>query len=79
MKKAEPIKALIRKYSRDFDGNLTDVELLGVLSAKTVKIPSQKRSGKVEEREISAKISRNTLYKYKREMHSEQNEEHSTE
>lgn len=68
IKKAEPIKALIRKYSRDFDGTLSDTELLGVLSTKTVKIPNKKRSGKVEEREISAKLSRNTLYKYKKEM-----------
>jgi len=68
IKKAEPIQALIRKYSRDFDGTLSDMELLGVLSTKTVKIPNKKRSGKVEEREISAKISRNTLYKYKKEM-----------
>lgn len=68
IKKAEPIKALIRKYSRDFEGTLSDMELLGVLSTKTVKIPTKKRSGKVEEREISAKLSRNTLYKYKKEM-----------
>ena len=68
IKKAEPIKALIRKYSRDFEGTLSDMELLGVLSTKTVKIPNKKRSGKVEEREISAKLSRNTLYKYKKQM-----------
>lgn len=68
IKKAEPIKELIRKYSRDFDGTLSDMELLGVLSTKTVKIPTKKRSGRVEEREISAKLSRNTLYKYKKEM-----------
>ena len=71
IKKAEPIKELIRKYSRDFDGTLSDMELLGVLSTKTVKIPNKKRSGKVEEREISAKLSRNTLYKYKKEMREE--------
>lgn len=71
IKKAEPIKALIRKYSRDFDGTLSDTEVLGVLSTKTVKIPTKKRSGKVEEREISAKLSRNTLYKYKKEMREE--------
>ena len=68
IKKAEPIKALIRKYSRDFEGTLSDMELLGVLSTKTVKIPNKKRSGRVEEREISAKLSRNTLYKYKKQM-----------
>ena len=71
IKKAEPIKALIRKYSRDFDGTLSDTEVLGVLSTKTVKIPTKKRSGKVEEREISAKLSRNTLYKYKKQMREE--------
>ena len=71
IKKAEPIKALIRKYSRDFEGTLSDMELLGVLSTKTVKIPNKKRSGKVEEREISAKLSRNTLYKYKKQMREE--------
>ena len=68
VKKAEPIMALIRRYSRDFDGTLNDRELLGVLSTQTVKIPTKKRSGKVEEREISAKLSRNTLYKYKKQM-----------
>ena len=68
VKKAEPIMALIRKYSRDFDGTLNDRELLGVLSTQTVKIPNKKRSGMVEEREISAKLSRNTLYKYKKQM-----------
>lgn len=68
VKKAEPIKALIREYSRDFDGHNSDAEVLAVLSTKTVKIPTKKRSGKVEEREISAQISRNTLYKYKKEM-----------
>jgi len=72
IKKAEPIKALIREYSRDFNGHNTDAELLGILSTKTIKVPSRKRSGKVEEREISAKLSRNTLYKYKRELREEQ-------
>lgn len=71
IKKAEPIKELIRKYSRDFDGTLSDMELLGVLSTKTVKVPTKKKSGRVEEREISAKLSRNTLYKYKKEMREE--------
>ena len=68
IKKAEPIKALIREYSRDFDGHNTDAEVLAILASKTVKVPNRKRSGKVEEREISAKLSRNTLYKYKKEM-----------
>lgn len=70
IKKAKPIMELIRKYSKDFDGTLNDKELLGVLSTKTVKIPTKKRSGEIEEKEISAKLARNTLYKYKRMMKS---------
>ena len=71
IKKAEPIKALIRQYSRDFEGTLTDSEVLAVLSSKTVLIPKKKRNGSIEEREISAKLARNTLYKYKKEMREE--------
>ena len=71
IKKAEPIKELIRQYSRDFDGQLSDAELLGVLSTKMVKVPNRKRSGKVEYRLIPAKLARNTLYKYKRELKQE--------
>ena len=70
IKKAQPIMDLIRKYSKDFEGTLNDKELLGVLSTQTVKILNKNRSGKVEEREISAKIARNTLYKYKKMMKS---------
>lgn len=65
VKKSEPIKALIRQYSKDFDGNLNDKELLGVLGTKTIKIPTNKPG---KEKEISAHLSRNTLYKYKKEM-----------
>lgn len=68
IKKMQPIMELIREYSKDFNGTLNDKELLAVLSTKTVKIPNRKRSGKVEDREISAKLARNTLYKYKRMM-----------
>lgn len=70
IKKAEPIMELIRKYSKDFDGTLNDKELLGVLSTQKVKIPTKKRSGEIEEKEISAKLARNTLYKYKKIMKS---------
>lgn len=70
IKKAQPIMDLIRKYSKDFEGTLNDKELLGVLSTQTVKIPTKKRSGEIKEKEISAKIARNTLYKYKKMMKS---------
>lgn len=68
IKKAEPIKALIRKYSRDFEGTLNDRELLGVLNTKEVEIPVKKNSGESEIKKVSAHLSRNTLYKYKKEL-----------
>lgn len=72
IKKQEPIKALIRKYSKDFDGTLKDADVMAILKDKTVKVPVVKRSGKVEEKEISAKLARNTYYKYKADMKQEQ-------
>lgn len=47
-KKSRDAKAKIRKMSKDFDGNMTDKEILEILS-----------------------ISRNTFYKYKRELLAE--------
>lgn len=72
IKKQEPIKALIRKYSKDFDGTLKDAEVLAILKDKTVKVPVVKRSGKVEYREVSAKLARNTYFKYKKQMKLEE-------
>ena len=71
VKKSQPIKALIRKYSRDFDGHNSDTEVLSILSSKTVDIPVKKKSGAVEMRTISAKLARNTYYRYKAEMKAE--------
>lgn len=48
VKKKEPKKAEIRKYSRDFDGTLNDIDTLKIVG-----------------------LSRNTYYKYKREMFAE--------
>lgn len=45
VRKAQPAKAQIRKYSKDFDGTLADVEVMQL-----------------------TKLSRNTYYKYKREI-----------
>lgn len=47
-KKAKEAKDKIRKMSKDFDGNMTDKEILEILN-----------------------ISRNSYYKYKREMQLE--------
>ena len=48
IKKEEPAKRQIRKYSRDFDGTLDDKAVMRL-----------------------AGISRNTFYKYKRQMREE--------
>lgn len=47
-KKAVEIKEKIRKWSKDYDGQMTDIELLEILN-----------------------VSRNSFYKYKREMKAE--------
>lgn len=58
IKKSEPIKKLIKRYSRDFDGNNNDVEAIAIINA------TRKEKGKPE----TWHISRNTYYKYKREL-----------
>lgn len=70
--KAEPIKALIRKYSKDFEGTNTDDEVMGILASKTVTVTSRdKKTGRTTTKEVSAKLARNTYYKYKAEMKAE--------
>lgn len=64
IKKEKPIKDLIRKYSRDFEGSNTDSEVMGILATKTITITDE--WGK--ERAVPAKLARNTYYKYKAEM-----------
>lgn len=71
IKKQKPIMDLIRKYSRDFEGSNTDPEVMAILEKLTVKVPVRKRSGKEEYREVSAKLSRNTYYKYKNQLRGE--------
>ena len=51
VKKRKPITDLIRKYSKNFDGNLNDKEVQAIINVTD-----------------GLKISRNTYYKYKREM-----------
>ena len=55
----EPIKALIVKYSKDFDGHNNDKDLLAIINSKQII---------VKDKTIQAHISRNTLYKYKKEL-----------
>ena len=61
IKKEIPVKEIIKKKSKDFDGSLNDIELMALLSGLKLKIKDN--NGK--EKEISAKLSRNTFYKYK--------------
>lgn len=71
VKKQKPIMNLIRKYSKDFDGSNTDSEVMSILKDLKVMIPDRKRSGQLAYREVSAKLSRNTYYKYKAIMRGE--------
>ena len=70
--KAEPIKALIRKYSKDFEGHNTDEEVMGILAKKTVTVTSRdNKTGRTTTKEVSSKLARNTYYKYKAELKAE--------
>ena len=51
VKKRKPITDLIRKYSKNFEGNLKDKDVQAIINATD-----------------GLKVSRNTYYKYKREM-----------
>ena len=60
----KPIKDLILKYSRDFNGHNTDKDLLAIINSQQIK---------VNDTNSQAHISRNTLYKYKRELKTSSN------
>lgn len=62
IKKAAPIMRLIEKKSKDFDGYNNDVEVMGILAVE--KVSWIDSSGKTVE--MTAKLSRNTYYKYKK-------------
>lgn len=64
IKKEEPIKAIIKDKSKDFNGYNSDIEVMAILAASTIKIEDEKHNT----REISAAVSRNTYYKYKKEI-----------
>ena len=64
IKKEEPIKAIIREKSKDFNGHNSDVEVMAILAASTIKIEDDKHNF----REIPAAVSRNTYYKYKKTL-----------
>lgn len=72
VKKEKPIKALIKKLSKEFDGTNTDKEVLSILANETIVIEYTKNSGEKGKRKVSAKIDRKTYYKYKKELKGEQ-------
>ena len=64
IKKEMPIKEIIKSKSKDFDGTLKDTEVMALLAGSKIKI----KDDQGREKEISAKISRNTYYSYKSEI-----------
>lgn len=64
IKKEQPIKDIIRSKSKDFEGSLKDTEIMALLSGTKIKI----KDSQGKEKEISAKLSRNTFYKYKSDL-----------
>lgn len=65
IKKEEPIKAIIKAKSKDFDGHNSDVEVMAILSGTIIEVKDDKSDNI---RKIPAKVSRNTYYKYKRSI-----------
>lgn len=49
IKKRDPILALIRKYSKDFDGDLDDVRVMSILKGEKVRIETGKMITKRDE------------------------------
>lgn len=66
IKKSEPIKKLIAEIISKKNG-LTDSEIMAILTTKTVEITEP--NGKTKT--ISAKLARNTYYKYKAQLKAE--------
>ena len=68
--KTPGIKELIRKYSKDFDGTNSDIEVMAILKTKEVTY-TKKRGGKEVTKTVPATVDRNTYYKYKKQMKAE--------
>ena len=62
IKKRDPIIKIIRERSRNFGGPLNDKELLAVLSQTEITVPKDFKGNTMK---VSAKVSRNTFYRYK--------------
>ncbi len=62
IKKRNPIIKIIRERSRDFGVPLNDRELLAVLAHTEITVPKDSKGNFMK---VSAKISRNTFYRYK--------------
>ena len=65
MKSEAPIKARIKQLSKDFDGSLSDKEVMEAVKGMTYKV--QGKNGKTTERTVKT-LARNTYYKYKAEL-----------
>lgn len=65
MRKEAPIKALIKKHSKDFDGVLADNEVIALIKGSSYTIKG--KNGMEVVKPIGT-IARNTYYKYKREI-----------
>lgn len=69
IRKKSPIMEIIREKSSDFNGHNNDIEVMAILDKMTVSVIDN-RGQTVE---LPAHVSRNTFYKYKRELYSSAN------
>ena len=63
VKKKEPIKQLIREYSRDFNGNLKDADTISIINGTSYLDNNGVKK--------LYHVSNNTYYKYKKELKTE--------
>ena len=61
VKKEQPIKKIIKEKSKDFSGNNTDAEVIAIICSTEYYDEKKKQKRKYN-------ISRNTYYKYKKEL-----------
>ena len=61
VKKEQPIKKIIQEKSKDFSGSNTDIEVMAIICGTEYYDEKKKQKRKYN-------ISRNTYYKYKKEL-----------
>jgi DNA invertase Pin-like site-specific DNA recombinase len=71
VRKKKPIMEIIKEKSKDFNGQNNDKEVIAIINSTLITINDKHNHNS----KISAHISRNTYYKYKKELSEKIQEE----